>query len=216
MEFDFEQVEEHGDDIYETDSETEDFYQEEEEGKPEKQVQPKTFSAQDASNFGVYYNDNYNYLQHLKPVGQDPAAVLLTVSEKNERKGISFVDEGAKAALDSVTMKNSITRDAFASSSELEVGLMNQEATMGKVPFFLILGGLQLDLDPTVRDVFTALDDEAYVEDLDEDFFDAFHAQDVPEKWTNLPTDEDYYAKLRKENGAEDEEQQPWMDEFNK
>ena len=41
--------------------------------------------------------------------------------------------------------------------------------------------GLQLDIKPEIREVFTALDDEAYVEnELDDDFFQAINADEIP------------------------------------
>ncbi|KAJ3304723.1 hypothetical protein HDV03_002408 [Kappamyces sp. JEL0829] len=172
-------------------------------------------TAQDPSNFGVYFNDDYNYLQHMKTVGEDPSAVMLSAPSKTEDKtqtGIKFIDEGDKVALDAVLGKKNagvaIPLDVFGSKNELEVGLMNQEGAEG----------ITLDMDPNVRDAFDALEDEAYVEDLEEDFFDAFHAPEVPDKWSSLPTDEEYYANLRKQHGIEqnEEEEGSWLSEFKK
>jgi protein LTV1 len=141
----------------------------------------------DASNFGVYFKnqDEYDYMQHLKVIGEDPSGVFIDNAPKEKKQGIQFVEESHA--------------QVFGSKDELEVGIMNQEATMG----------LQVDLDPAIREAFVALDDEAYVEDLDDDFFEAFHQEELPSKYEQLqaiPEDEE----------VEFEDQEPWMKEFKK
>jgi protein LTV1 len=70
-----------------------------------------------------------------------------------------------------------------------------------------------LDLEPEVREIFTALDDDAYVEDdLDDDFFSAINADHVPDK----------YQALLEENEEEelyddfDDNEESWLKEFKK
>ncbi len=92
----------------------------------------------DPTQFGIYYHDDYDYLQHLKPVGEDPRGVILNVQKKEEREsGIQFVDKSDAVALDSYTKSKTsavaLPSDVFASNEEMDVGLMNQEATLGGI-----------------------------------------------------------------------------------
>ncbi|KAJ3272376.1 hypothetical protein HDV01_005559 [Terramyces sp. JEL0728] len=161
----------------------------------------------DASNYGVYFKnqDEYDYMQHMKAMGTDPSAVFLAPNsgKKEVNVGIKFHDKNDAHSMDSKTL--SIPSDVFASENEMEVGLMNQPANSI---------GMQLDVDPTIREVFNALDDEEYVEnDLDDDFFDAFHDGELPEKYKDI--------ELKSYEGYEhelygDEDQEEWMKEFKK
>lgn len=71
-----------------------------------------------------------------------------------------------------------------------------------------------MDLEPEVREVFTALDDEAYVEDgLEDDFFSAINADHVPVKYRALLEEEDGEEELYDDF---DENQESWLKEFKK
>lgn len=68
-----------------------------------------------------------------------------------------------------------------------------------------------MDLDPKIREVFTALDDEEYVEsDLEDDFFDSFNAEQVPEKY--VPSS----IQKSEDSIEDDDEEGGWMTEFKK
>ena len=69
--------------------------------------------------------------------------------------------------------------------------------------------GFQLDIEPDIKEVFTALDDEAYVEnELDDDFFLSFNAEEVPAKYHSLLVEqEEAYDDF-------DENEESWMKEF--
>lgn len=46
-----------------------------------------------------------------------------------------------------------------------------------------------MDFDPKVREVFYALEDEAYIQnDLDDDFFSALNAEELPEQYVEEVT----------------------------
>ncbi|KAI8901322.1 Low temperature viability protein-domain-containing protein [Globomyces pollinis-pini] len=164
----------------------------------------KRVGTQDPSNYGVYFKnqDDYDYLQHLKPIGQDPSAVLVEPKHvKPETLGIQFKDKEDGENLDlQMKKKLNLPSSALASNQELDIGLLNQvENPLGN----------QIDLDPSLREILTALDDEAYVEnDLEDDFFDAFHMDSMPEKYQAL--ENQVYEE------PEDVEQEPWMREFKK
>ncbi|KAJ2993252.1 hypothetical protein HDV02_002564 [Globomyces sp. JEL0801] len=157
----------------------------------------KRVGTQDPSNYGVYFKnqDDYDYLQHLKPIGQDPSAVL--VEPKHVKP--ETLEDGENLDLQ-MKKKLNLPSSALASNQELDIGLLNQvENPLGN----------QIDLDPSLREILTALDDEAYVEnDLEDDFFDAFHMDSMPEKYQAL--ENQVYEE------PEDVEQEPWMREFKK
>lgn len=74
---------------------------------------------------------------------------------------------------------------------------------------FITFIGLQLDIKPEIREVFTALDDEAYVEnELDDDFFQAINADEVPAKYHSLVEEqEELYDDF-------DGKEESWTKEF--
>ena len=50
----------------------------------------------EASQYGIYFNDqnDYNYLKHLKPIGDDPGAQFIGVKSNQKQEvsnGIKFV-----------------------------------------------------------------------------------------------------------------------------
>ncbi|XP_053316853.1 protein LTV1 homolog [Spea bombifrons] len=108
--------------------------------------------------FGVFFDDDYNYLQHLKDVG--PAELVPGGGSRpqNQLIEIEQEEEIEHIAAPSINLPSSV----FASEFEEDVGLLNKAAP---------LRGLCLDLDP---DIVAALDDDFDFEDpenqLDDDF----------------------------------------------
>ncbi|XP_068135608.1 protein LTV1 homolog [Hyperolius riggenbachi] len=112
--------------------------------------------------FGVFFDDDYNYLQHLKEVGpaelvpsntsQAPSRIIVTDEGK--------VEEEEEEQIPAPTLQ--LPSSVFASQFEEDVGLLNKAAPVR---------GLCLDLDP---DVVAALDDDFDFENpenqLDDDF----------------------------------------------
>ncbi|KAM4040960.1 protein LTV1 homolog [Anomaloglossus baeobatrachus] len=110
--------------------------------------------------FGVFYDDDYNYLQHLKETG--PAELMPSESHRAARQIIVTPDGKVEEAADhtqgpSINLPSSV----FASEFEEDVGLLNKAAPRG----------LCLDLDP---DIVAALDDDFDFDNpenqLDDDF----------------------------------------------
>ena len=89
----------------------------------------------DPATYGIFYHDDYDYLQHLKPVGEDPNGVIINAQKSIEKEsGIQFLDKSDAAALgDFSKSKNNLKLpvEVFASNEEMAVGLMNQEASAG-------------------------------------------------------------------------------------
>ncbi|XP_068606830.1 protein LTV1 homolog [Brachionichthys hirsutus] len=112
--------------------------------------------------FGVFFDDDYNYLQHLKEsscqnelVAADPSPAdgrLSRLCEDNEE------DDAGAVPVPSINLPSSV----FASAFEEEVGLLNKAAP---------ISGPRLDMDP---DIVAALDDDFAYDDpgnvLEDDF----------------------------------------------
>ncbi|XP_073978938.1 LTV1 ribosome biogenesis factor [Rhodnius prolixus] len=98
--------------------------------------------------YGIYYDDDYDYLQHLKEKSSEVEMIEVPTKIVNKEKKSS-----GKLALPS---------SVFASECEEKVGLLNKAAPKS---------GLQLDLDP---DIVAAMDEDFDYSDpenmLDDDF----------------------------------------------
>jgi protein LTV1 len=121
---------------------------------------------------GIYFEDQdaYNYMQHLKPIGEDPNGVFIPSTEITKSSASS-------------TTKKSVTfhlpDEVFPSKTESKIGLLNQQASD--------YSSFDPNLDPSLREVLIALEDEEYVEnDLEEDFFEALDAQAIPKQYVNM------------------------------
>ncbi|KAJ7044933.1 Low temperature viability protein-domain-containing protein [Mycena alexandri] len=115
-------------------------------------------SVGEAALYGVYYDDSeYNYMQHLRQVGvqEDGVESVLveapSVSKKAKGKGVVLKD---------------LPEGVLASTSELPKTYESQQAIPASI------AGFRPDMDPHLRQVLEALEDDAFVEDdLEDDFF---------------------------------------------
>ncbi|XP_046447962.1 protein LTV1 homolog [Daphnia pulex] len=149
--------------------------------KPEKSTEipasskPKDPAQQkeELAKLGIYFDDDYNYLQHLRDVKQT-AEWELAEDSKNSRVWKAPVARG----LSDHPYKLALPSSVFQSKVEEKVGLLNRAAPHS---------GPRPDLDP---DIVAALDDDFNFDDPDnelEDDFIAF-ANGVP---SDVETDED-------------------------
>jgi protein LTV1 len=133
----------------------------------------------EAANHGVYYDDTeYDYMQHLRDLGDGPGGgevVFLEAdaAKKNKEKGKQKQSlESALRELDLQSeeeKKRELFGDDFLPSKNLQ---RQTYQSMQDVPD--VIGGFQPDMDPRLREVLEALEDEAYVDnDDDEDIFQA-------------------------------------------
>ncbi|CAO3641707.1 unnamed protein product [Cunninghamella blakesleeana] len=164
---------------------------------------------------GIYFDDGeYDYMQHLKPIGA-PDAIFLEAptarKEKNKQPigGLQLRDEieekntstsGGKGLFDDVDTKKNpnlfeLPTDVLPSNIEVDTRLMNQTG---------LEGGLQPDMDPRLREILEALEDDAYVEnDLDESFFDDLNDESAE---VYDPDEDEYYDDVYNEEYGDDEE----------
>ncbi|XP_029452384.1 protein LTV1 homolog [Rhinatrema bivittatum] len=105
--------------------------------------------------FGVFFDDDYDYLQHLKeasgPSELIPASTPRPQSHSVVLEGNDVEGEAPRVLAPSINLPSSV----FASEFEEDVGLLNKAAP---------IRGPRLDLDP---DIVAALDDDFDYEDPD-------------------------------------------------
>ncbi|XP_066461563.1 protein LTV1 homolog [Eleutherodactylus coqui] len=110
--------------------------------------------------FGVFFDDDYNYLQHLKETG--PAELVPSETQRTQRRIIVTEDGKVEEEVEYIQDPSiNLPSSVFASEFEEDIGLLNKAAPQG----------LRLDLDP---DIVAALDEDFDFDNpenqLDDDF----------------------------------------------
>ncbi|GJE86246.1 LTV domain-containing protein [Phanerochaete sordida] len=116
----------------------------------------------EAAAYGIYFDDtNYDYMKHLKPVGvheDGVESILLEAPSQSKAKGKSRAKEP-------ITLLD-LPAEALPSTSEVPRNYETQQAVPSSI------AGFQPDMDPHLRQVLEALEDEEFVdEELEDDFF---------------------------------------------
>ena len=123
---------------------------------PEDVEHDKQAHVGEASLFGIYYDDTqYDYMQHLRAVGIQEGGVesILIEAHRPRNKDKEYSDL-------------ELPQDLFASKTELPRNYESQQAIPESIT------GFQPDMDPHLRQVLEALEDDAFVDDgLEDDFF---------------------------------------------
>ncbi|XP_050450944.1 protein LTV1 homolog [Cataglyphis hispanica] len=117
--------------------------------KTEKKTVDSEKRREEQQKYGIYFDDDYNYLQHLKDVN--------TLSVEWQR-----IDNTNHIKCDKDAPKINLPSSVFASNVEEKVGMLNKAAPVS---------GLQLDLDP---DVVAAMDDDFDFDDPENQLEDNF------------------------------------------
>ncbi|KAL8822616.1 MAG: hypothetical protein Q9191_006648, partial [Dirinaria sp. TL-2023a] len=135
----------------------------------------------EAAEYGIYYDDtDYDYMQHMRDLGSgtgDGQSYFVEAPVKKQAKGkakLRLEDALKEASLeDSINNSSSngdgkpqplFREDVLPSTSLKQTSYQDQQ----DVPD--VLAGFQPDMDPRLREVLEALDDEAYVDDKDDVF----------------------------------------------
>ncbi|KAI9017308.1 hypothetical protein BC832DRAFT_544158 [Gaertneriomyces semiglobifer] len=151
------------------------------------QLQPADKAKEDPSLYGIFFKDQdrYDYLKHLKTIGEDPSGVFMEVKQPKKEKpaGITFVED----------------------EKEEEAADPYKEAIQAAVE-----DGLELDpSDPSIREIMEALEDEAYIdENAEEDFFAALH-DEVP-----VSSQKKAQAGFGDDEEGADEAEAEWIQQF--
>lgn len=131
----------------------------------------------EAAEHGVYFDDTrYDYMQHLRDLGggSGDSHFLEAIPIRDQRGGkgkgkakpIRLEDALAQASLDDEEDEAPSLVDAYSSytaSASKDRQLERQQDVPDEI------AGFQPDMDPRLREVLEALNDDAYVEDGDED-----------------------------------------------
>ena len=133
----------------------------------------------EAAEHGVYFDDTeYDYMQHMRDTdGRDGSGESFFVEAPTKQtKG----KEKAKMSLEDALRNASIAEEGSSEPSAKAASLLDPELlpsrNLGKLTYENqqdvpdTIAGFQPDMDPRLREVLIALDDEAYVDD-EEDFF---------------------------------------------
>lgn len=139
----------------------------------------------EAANYGIYYDDtSYDYMQHLREVGDDPGEAHFVNSVPVRLQGkVKGKGKGKVMRLEDALRETSLDDEDAASDSRqgivMDDGLSRFSSSarpktyqdMQDVPDEI--AGFQPDMDPRLREVLEALEDEAYVDEGEEDIFTA-------------------------------------------
>ncbi|CUM54607.1 unnamed protein product [Debaryomyces tyrocola] len=150
-----------------------------------------------AAQFGIYFDDSkYDYMQHLKPIGEAGDGVFIErKSDEKDKKKPANIEDLFRDQLPS-EQKIKVTHDTFES--------IPQE-----------LKGFKPDMDPRLREVLEALEDEAYIEPSQQEAED----DDIFANLINsgqVEDEDDFYYGSDADQFYEDEEYDEWdLDNYN-
>lgn len=128
----------------------------------------------EAAEYGVYFDDTeYDYMQHLRDLGEGGGeshfvdAAPIKVKGKGKAKTMKLEDALREVSLDDdePARAPSVLEDGFSTFSRSTKQRTYQDQQ--EVPDEI--AGFQPDMDPRLREVLEALEDDAYVDDADEE-----------------------------------------------
>ena len=137
----------------------------------------------EAAEHGVFYDDSeYDYMQHMRDLdggtGDEQRCFLEAPAYKKEGRGKGKIP--LEVALRDVSLDDRRSKAGTDSDEGKGLGLLDEEILPSRslrrstyqdqqdVPD--VLAGFQPDMDPRLREVLEALEDEAYVDDEDDVF----------------------------------------------
>jgi protein LTV1 len=135
----------------------------------------------EAANYGVYYDDTeYDYMQHLRDLGSGGGEAYFVEAPSENKKGkqkLDLADALRNTSLDdrqsdaglSISSNISSVSDVFGEDmAPSEFVRKTTYQDQQNIPD--AIAGFQPDMDPRLREVLEALEDDAYVDDEDDIF----------------------------------------------
>lgn len=122
----------------------------------------------EAASYGVYYDDTeYDYMQHLRDLNSASSGDVVFVEAETKNKGKQKESlEDALKKMDLEQKSGDLFEDEMLPSKNLtRVTYQAQQEIPDSIR------GFQPDMDPRLREVLEALEDEAYVDDEDDTIF---------------------------------------------
>ncbi|KOS18526.1 Protein LTV1 [Escovopsis weberi] len=197
----------------------------------------------EAASYGVYYDDTeYDYMQHLRDLGTGGGDVVFVESTSTMNKGKGK----QKQSLDDALRKMSLEPGSGSGLGDLLDEEILPSKNLTRISYQAqqnipdAIAGFNPDMDPRLREVLEALEDDAYVDDdeevfnklskdgqeLDDDEFEetGYGDYDEDDGWesdhTAKPTNEykeDAVPELVRVEPEQPEEgpSQDWMENFN-
>jgi protein LTV1 len=121
----------------------------------------------EAANHGIYYDDTeYDYMQHMRDIGSGSGESYFVEAPapKNKGKGKQTLEDALRNSSLEDRSGVVLDEDILPSKNLRKVTYQAQQ----DVPD--ALAGFQPDMDPRLREVLEALEDDAYVDDSDDIF----------------------------------------------
>lgn len=123
----------------------------------------------EAAEYGIYYDDTeYDYMQHMRDLNSGAGESVWVDAEPVGNKGKGKQTQSLEAALQEMDLKDknglNLDADMLPSRNLPKANYQDQQDIPDAI------AGFQPDMDPRLREVLEALDDEEYVED-DDDIF---------------------------------------------
>jgi protein LTV1 len=160
----------------------------------------------EAANYGVFYDDTeYDYMQHMRDLGSTGDAYFVEAPTKKSKgkDKMSLEDALRQASLDDresdagLSVSSNVSRASDLFGEDMAPSEFVRKVTyqdQQNIPD--AIAGFQPDMDPRLREVLEALEDDAYVDD-EEDIFAELAKDTVevnPREWQvlGLDDDEDY------------------------
>jgi protein LTV1 len=124
----------------------------------------------EAASYGVYFDDSeYDYMQHLRDLNTGGGEVVFVESTATANKGKGKQKQSLEDALKKLDIEQSagdiLDDDILPSKNLTRVTYEAQQDIPDSIK------GFQPDMDPRLREVLEALEDDAYVDDGDDDIF---------------------------------------------
>lgn len=127
----------------------------------------------EAAGYGVYFDDTeYDYMQHLRDLGSGTGEAVFVEAKTAQDKGKGKHKQSLEDAIrqldreDEERKKRELFDDTFLPSKNLRHVTYQVQQDVPDA-----IAGFQPDMDPRLREVLEALEDEAYVDEEDDDLF---------------------------------------------
>lgn len=153
----------------------------------------------EAANYGIYYDDTeYDYMQHLRELGTGGGnSYFVEAKAKGKERKVKLED-----ALRGVTLNDSASEFGGAGGSIYGSEMRSTTTSYSRQPTYQdqqnvpdAIAGFQPNMDPRLREVLEALEDEEFVdEDAEDDVFGKLTAQAEemdPGDWEDTLFDEE-------------------------
>ncbi|KMP03077.1 ribosome biogenesis protein Ltv1 [Coccidioides immitis RMSCC 2394] len=158
----------------------------------------------EAANYGIFYDDSeYDYMQHLRELGKGGGEAHFIEASARKGKGKmkkledALAESGLEGDFDGLSLRD-------ASSTYGGDDMLSTASSYVRKPTYQdqqdvpdAIAGFQPDMDPRLREVLEALEDEAFVdEEGEEDVFDALveggiDAEVDPDEWRDTYIEDD-------------------------